>query len=531
MTTKSQLLTYNTCHNIDMDACRNLSREELRILARKCKVLMGRKKHEQICQEIYDKSLDNGHGGSLTVEDSPHTRSRSRSPPHTRSRSHSPHTRLNSPHARASVRSLPTETTIHTQDSVDTIVKKQAANILNELYTDHKTSFTNVAKYYSNNPNKYTFASCDIHVDRIGLLPNADKSASSAQIYATYSKLVNANLVIKMWADYQKTWETYCLRAEWAIYTFIMPFLYYEKITPCVLIPFQSGLCTAEQFTTEILPRMGGATLKSLPPRIRHIVTPHIDMSFNKFSQHSALFTPEQVYPLIFQLVYTITAFASAGLRHNDCHMQNIRILCDPNHTQFKMGFRLDGGKIIYNTSPVMAILFDFDRMGVDNRWAEKLRNLCTSTDGPGTHCTDWNMCDEPIYGCRDLLILVIQAFSIVPLPLKNYFADKILVGNPKARERIHKYMRFTNNRMAVDWPNSKYKEYVFADLSDKDAVDIYPKSVDVLNDPEFLRLCLSSSYLSETVHNKNQYPIYSYSKNSVDVGKFNLFVKRFYGS
>jgi hypothetical protein len=420
--------------------------------------------------------------------------------------------------------------TVHTQDSVDTIVKKQAAAILNELYTGHSTSFTNVAKYYSENPNKYTFESCDIHVDVIGNLSGADRSASSARVYGAHSKLANANLVIKMWLDYQKTWKTYCLRAEWAIYTFIIPFLYYEKITPCVLIPFQSGVCTAEQFKTELFPRMKGGQLKMpAPPRLRHIVTPHIDMSFSKFSLHSKLFLPEHTYPLIFQLVYTITAFASVGLRHNDGHMGNIRILCDPKHTQFRIAFKLGNGKTIYNTSPVMAVLFDFDRMGVDSQWAERFRNLCTNSENKGIHCNDYNMCDEPIYGCRDLLVLATQSFSIVPKPLKDYFAKKILVHSVEARARFYRYMRLDSTMTQIDWLKSDYYKYVYSELSDKDVVRIYPKSADILHDPEFLQLCLSSSYLSETVSDKSQYPIYSYPNTRVDVDRFDSFVKRFY--
>ena len=50
-----EVLTNNPCQQLDRETCRNMSAEELRGIARKCKVVMGRKSQDQICQDIYDK--------------------------------------------------------------------------------------------------------------------------------------------------------------------------------------------------------------------------------------------------------------------------------------------------------------------------------------------------------------------------------------------------------------------------------------------------------------------------------------------
>ena len=56
--TKQQLVDYiinNPCVNLTKEECEKMKREELRVIARKCNVLLGKKKQTSICNEITEK--------------------------------------------------------------------------------------------------------------------------------------------------------------------------------------------------------------------------------------------------------------------------------------------------------------------------------------------------------------------------------------------------------------------------------------------------------------------------------------------
>lgn len=623
-----QVQPNDPCYQLDVGTCRTMPREELRRNARKCKVIMGRKSQDQICQEIYDKfhaesprprrqrSPPRARTGPQTRARTrvrptpkaptpprspkaptppPRTRSRARTPPRAatppprprartppraptpppRSRARSPpkaprqrsppkalrqriatpprspppKARSPPPKARSPPRSsrststpqqfvtppqsLPkastaTQTIVHAQTNLDTAVKNQAAKTFTASLT---TNFTRVAAYNENPKHQFEFKSCDIKVDRITELENT--SQSSAGVYIAKSILSNTNdLILKMWVDRPQSWEVRCLNAEWAIYTYIIPFLFYRLITPCVLIPFQTGVCTPKDFASQILPRIRlrhpTAQLPRINHSVRYIATPLIPISLREFAetnqpQFRHPVKSQVMYALMFQLVYTITAFAALGLRHNDCHTNNVRLLCDPNRTNFKMGFELEDGKTrIYNTSPVLAVFFDFDRMGVDRQWSARLRNVCTQANQP--YCT-LNQCDTSIGGRRDLLILAIQMYNYLLPDFKKYVMDNILSGTPLRFKRLMTYIHFHNNE--VDWARSDYVKFIFTELPDDAVVRIYPTSTEILHDPKFLQLCLTDArFLTTSTSAKKDFTMYSY-KNKFS--EFNDFIRHFH--
>jgi hypothetical protein len=632
-------LANDPCYQLDVETCRTMPREELRRNARTCKVIMGRKSQDQICQDIYDKF----HEEEETRPQSPPPRRR-RSPPPRRRRSpppkvptpprrrrspppkaptpprrrrspppkaptpprrrsppksaialrrHSPLTALtssrqqSSPKPLASSRQRPirppfpsrgvtsqrhspptaptparqpssprvnipsrklspskaplpqqnivTETIVNTQKEkdIDAIVKAQAA----QTFTAHlTTNFTKVAAYNANPKHQFEYQSCDIKVDK--MTEHMKHSQSVAKIYTAMSMLSNANLIIKMWINYD-SWEVSCLNAEWTIYRYIIPFLFYKLITPCVLIPFQTGKCTANDFTKKIRPLIQKLDPKEKSPLlsdVRYIATPNIPMSLHDFlnNDNSEIrhgLKSDMMYALMFQLVYTVTAFATLGLRHNDCHMANIRVLCDPNpnRTNFKLGFELEDGKTrMYSNLPVHLVFFDFDRMGIDKRWPKKYHNVCTyaSTDEKFKTFCHIGQCSDSIGGRRDLLILAIQLYNYMPRDFKKYLLDKILAGTPERLERFNDYIRL-NYDNTIQFDQMGYENFIFRTLPDEEVVKLYPKSSTILHDPKFLTLCTTKGvYMQKLEHVKYGFTMYSY-KNKLS--QFKEFTKQFH--
>ncbi len=425
------------------------------------------------------------------------------------------------------------------QKGIATIIKKQAAEIFT---TNLTTNFTRVAAYNADPRHQFQYQSCDIKVDK--MTERSKDSQSGANIYMAKAKpiLSNSNeLIIKMWINDNNSWQVHCLNAEWAIYKYIIPFLFYKLITPCVLIPFQTGECTAHDFTNKIRPLIQklnpNVKSPSIVSHVRYIATPNIPMSLYDFltkdnSEIQHGMKSDMMYALMFHLVYTVTAFAALGLRHNDCHIANIRIVCYPNQNQnqnpanFRMGFKLQDGKTrVYSTLPIHPVFFDFDRMGVDNQlWPAEYHNVCTHASTP--YC-NIGQCSESIDGRRDLLIIVVNMYNYLHPDLKTYLLDNVLTGTRERLNRFNKYMIYHNDNTIHFVNQQGYENFVFRDLTDDVVVKLYPKSSTILNDPVFLRLCTTkSAYMQKSESVKNNYTMYSY-KNKLN--KFSEYIRQFH--
>jgi hypothetical protein len=248
-----------------------------------------------------------------------------RQPPPLPSKGPSSPPRVNIPSRKLSPSRAPlptiTETIVPIQKDIDTIIKNQAA----KTFTAHlTTNFTRVAAYNENPKHQFEYQSCDIKVDK--MTERSKHSQSVAKIYIAKTILSKStDLIIKMWINDNSSGDIRCLNAEWAIYRYVIPFLFYRLITPCVLIPFQTGKCTAKDFTNKIRPLIHKLNSNEKSPvlsNVRYIATPNIPMSlYNFLNQNNSEIRhgmkSDMMYALMFHLVYTVTAFAALGLRHN----------------------------------------------------------------------------------------------------------------------------------------------------------------------------------------------------------------------
>jgi hypothetical protein len=234
------------------------------------------------------------------------------------------------------------------------------------------------------------------------------------------------------------------------------------------------------------------------------------------------------MYALMFHLVYTVTAFAAMGLRHNDCHTDNIRILCDPNpnRSNFKLGFQLEDDKTrVYSDLPIVPIFFDFDRMGVDpRRWPKKYQNVCTHqiTANNKNSFADIGQGNKSIDGRRDLLIIAIQLYKYLPQDFQTYLLDKVLAGTPQRLKRFNDHLKLNYDNTII-MSQRGYENFIFRTLSDEEAVKLYPRSSAILHDPKFLALCTKKTvYMQKFEYSKYGYTMYSYKNKLNQFSEFN---------
>lgn len=407
----------------------------------------------------------------------------------------------------------------------DTFVRDYASRLLNgEEFDIVNSNFSNVAKVYGTGVEKYRFKACDIHIDH--LIRKLTSGASGAKTYAAYVARITSDVSVKIWGINENLAQNKCLSAEWLIHTFIVPFLFYTRLTPCVLIPFQSGACSVQVLTPALRDR---ASLVADNRRLRYIVSPYIESSLGDYLDKRRGEENPYIHSIFVQVVYTIAALASVGLRHNDLHLSNIRIGTQ-GRKKYKFAFRLPTGRMLYHATPRVPVILDFDRMGVDTRWGPQLRNACTMT-GHGV-CADYNQCDTDLGGRRDLLMVATQMFNDLPLPLREYVRTHILMGTRARDARFREHMSMDNDYCEIDWSDSNYHDFVSVELTDKDAIRLYPGAEDILTDPEFLDIILSDQrFVFDHVprgDSKDAYTVYSY-RNGFSPEKYIDFAQKYY--
>ncbi len=212
--------------------------------------------------------------------------------------------------------------------------------------------------------------------------------------------------------------------------------------------------------------------------------------------------------------------FAHMGLRHNDCHTNNVRIV--PSTTsEFKMAYRLKN-KVVYCKTKHLAVINDFDRMGVEQpmKNVAQMTNPCTKTPD-GFYCKGLNQCDRQLEGRRDLLIFMYYVYNMLPnvsgqFYVKRYVYSKILAPTPWAREHFEKYIH-VNSDGNIDYQHSKSHEFLFINLSDDEILRYYRPIDNVLNDETFIGMCLGgkphnnlSSYEEFSFYNVSRKDLYA---------------------
>lgn len=292
-----------------------------------------------------------------------------------------------------------------------------------------------------------------------------------------------------MW-DYDETknYEHPCLNAEWDIYTYIIPYLFFEQITPNVLLPLETGTCTSK----DIDQRM--KTFKIKEGHVaKYIVTPFLEHPLYYFA-YTKYSSPSIITNMFFQIVYTLAAFAKIGLRHNDSHMMNVRVL-ESSSEPFKILYVLRDVKM-YCTTKYMGLLYDFDRTGLYEPVSDvtKIQNPCTLPDYK--YCNDFNQCATDIKSIRDLIISSYNVYNLSPPSLKKFIYHNIFSFTEEATKHFKKYVIFNRNG-DIDFVKSKNHLFMFSIFNDNEIVKYYPTIDYILNSPEFISICISSSDLT----------------------------------
>ncbi len=570
--TKKELITFileNPCINITIEDCEKLSRNELRGIARMCNVKISNKKMGPICNELFTKyqnidkteflKFKNNQGKTHsppTKTHSPPTKTRSpptktRSPP-TKTRSpptktRSPPTKTRSPKQEIRDEILeegeipPTKTrspkpkirdeileegeippiVISTNKTPKDVVKELITANFDKLIANRSTNFTDAIKVAKDNALQID---CKLNVKSVKEFQN--DGLSGAGIFNAMMQSINknkSNVVIKMWKVYEnynfkKTTALSCLDGEWKIYTYIMPFLFFENITPNVLIPIDSGICTAQ----ELKPHIQNINM-DYTEIAKYVTTPFIKDSFVTFLNCKK--NKVDTTDIYFQTIFTLAAFAKIGLRHNDCHTNNIRII-DCYKNPFKIAYKLKF-TTIYCTTNHLSILNDFDRTGVYPPISKltDIINLCTVKGG--YYCEGLNQCDANVGGKRDLLIFSYYMFNTLEKPLRKFIYEKFFTYSPAARAHFTNFIVFDKNKLYIDYAKSYSHEFLFMNLTDKKLFTMYVDIDTFLNYPEFLQIIVNTSpSLKTNVENTKDFGIYTFY--DIDITqKYKHFVKK----
>ena len=182
--------------------------------------------------------------------------------------------------------------------------------------------------------------------------------------------------------------------------------------------------------------------------------------------------------------------FAHMGLRHNDCHSNNVRIV--PSTSDFKLAYHLKK-KVVYCKTKHLAVINDFDRMGVEQpmKNVTQMTNPCTKTPD-GFYCDGLNQCDRQLEGRRDLLIFMYYVYNMLPQQyhVRKYVFSTILAPNAWALQHFEKYIRMSSDGN-IDYQRSYSHEFLFINLTDQDVLKYYRPIDDVLNDDAFIGMFL----------------------------------------
>jgi hypothetical protein len=341
------------------------------------------------------------------------------------------------------------------------------------------TNFTNSIPVALKNKIETT---CKLHVESI--VANQSNGASGAHMFTGTMKAINPkpdNVIIKLWTVpinhvYDETHTSSCLDGEWKIYTYLIPFLFFNFITPNVLIPTESGVCSCNQLKDGIqmdIPKKNIA---------KYIMTPRI--KYSVFKLRSTI----NMTDIYFQTLFTLAAFNKIGMRHNDCHLNNIRVV-QSKTTPFYIRYKLKNVDV-YCTTKNLAVLYDFDRCGIESKLVEivKFKNLCTTYPN-GLVCNTIHQCDTNVAGVRDMLILTYYIFNYLELPMRTFFYEKFFTHNANSKAYFKKYVQFDDKNMLIDLEKSDAHDFLFYNLPDSKLV-MYPSIDTVLNYPHFLEMC-----------------------------------------
>ena len=264
---------------------------------------------------------------------------------------------------------------------------------------------------------------------------------------------------------------------------------------------------------------------------VQYTVTPYIEKSLAQMYRDPKYGPQLDMRNIMFQLVYTVNAFAGIGIRHNDAHTNNIRVVSHPSNP-FRICFKLDNVSV-YSLIPFLIVFNDFDRTGISPDAVKamggdpNLVNPC-ATAPKGYYCNGLNQCDTPDGGARDLLTLAFYLFNVVDRLMRDYLYSNVLASTDIAQSRMDKYIVLTRDSQ-IDYKKSKLDKFLNWELPDSTLIKGYPSAARILNDPLFLKLCFESPTMKPSADKPSEYKVYR-PQTLQDLGKkYPPFRKSFY--
>lgn len=485
---KTQLIDFivnNPCTKLTVEDCSKLSRDELRTIARKCNVKISNKLNDKICNEIHSKyknvdtSIFKNLQKKTTISDDVWSTETLESGKVASTKSE----KIEEPEWVDKLLNTPNEEPIVIKTN------KTPKQVIQKIIQDDTTS-------------------CKLNLISVKEL---NAGASGAGIFSAILKESKDNVIIKIWKVdekhvFKKHESLSCLDGEWQIYTYLVPLIFNKKLSPNVLVPFDSGICKVNQLKSQIQ-----NINMSQTDIAKYVSTPYVKKSLNEVLDGKQIDTVDAY----FQVVYTLAVFNKLGLRHNDIHTGNVRVL-ENSKKPFKIAYTLKD-VVVFCQTPNLMLINDFDRSGLSQHLTEKLKikNLCTEKDG--YQCKYVHQCNQDIEGKRDLLVFSYYIFNSLPETLRLYVLSEILCSNDEAKKHFIKYVIFDDKKILIDYEKSKNHDYLYFKLSDKNASKMFPPIESILNNRDFISFCVNlSPRLKLNVKNYNDYDVYKYNYNNM---------------
>lgn len=195
-----------------------------------------------------------------------------------------------------------------------------------------------------------------------------------------------------------------CLFSELDIYKYIATFMVRDRFTPNAMFSVASGTGTTQSWIAT--PLWG--------PSLWSHVNDNTEVGREGDFRH-----------MLFQIVYTLDAFAAVGMRHNDTHMNNL--LVKRFDTESALTFGVNNTTYRLKTRDGL-MFFDYDRAGIFDPIVSALRNAfvpfeksCATRNS--AICRMYNQCSEDEQGRRELAVTLVQ-FLLLPTSSNESLQD-----------------------------------------------------------------------------------------------------------
>ena len=350
------------------------------------------------------------------------------------------------------------------------------------------------------------------YIQNVRNLPR-DSESHSRQAIIDYQNVLG---VIKVW-----TIDEPCLGAEFLIYKYITPFLYFEEICPNVLIPMQVGRTEKKDIKPFLRQREWKKLLKSDKKDVDYVMTPFFKYDLDSYLNKIKF--KKYLNMICFVIFYNIAAYSKIGLRHNDLHISNVRVneLNNSTTENYKVG-----DTVYQVNSDIDLIIFDFDRSGLDNpgqKWLKDIGedyNSVSCVRNSDQFCKEFYQCIKADGGRNDVWMFLIHL---------SEKAKELKIGN--MMEPILK-MALTNkgykrvvdsNILKKNISDKKFWDLCLIKESELKTL-VHPAN-DIISDLRNMNVLLDDHIKKVTTYGNT----YSYEDGKVTESKFKQFYNQYY--